>query len=71
MSFPLQLRVYEHSIGNPFDRCDLVKTFSINNLEFLSGRCITSAKIDETSRSRVFLTDVELNQEKASRTGEF
>ena len=53
MSFPLQLRVYEHSIGNSFDQCDPDKTFFINNLEFLSGRCITAAKIDEASRSRV------------------
>ena len=65
--------MYEHSIGNSFDRCDPDKTFSINNLEFLSSRCITSAKIDEASWPRVShdTTDVELNLEKALQTGEF
>ena len=70
MSFPSQLRVYEHSIGNSFDWCDPDKTFSINNLEFLSGRCITSAKLMKQVGPE-FLTDTDLNQEKASQTGEF
>ena len=54
MSFPSQLRVYEHSIGNSIDRGNPDKTFSINNLEFLSGRCITSAKIDEAKPVQSF-----------------
>ena len=62
--------MHEHSIGNSFDRCDPDKTFFINNLEFLSSGCITSAKLMKQAGPE-FLTDVELNQEKASQTGEF